>query len=265
MLAQVHEQVQDLRLDRLVERGHPLVADEHRRPPPQPAPPPAPPPPAPPPEAAAAKVRAKAAAALRAALPPPVTEQESAGQAVKWDDAAAVARLDAEFPPPPAPKNPPESVGQILPRQGPADGLLVTWLSVDSLQLIRPGAANTPSEVVAAWTLCDAEYMGQITEPGAAWHDGAGRELVASLGHQPVVRVTDMATGVEVGMYLMPGLPKSARFSPDGKRMVVESRDSDGHDYMNIVDIARRMSEADARKYIPQEFICGWSGGGKAQ
>lgn len=216
-------------------------------------------------EAAAAKVRAKAAAALRAALPPPVTEQESAGQAVKWADAAAVARLDAEFPPPPAPKNPPENVGQILPRQGPADGLLVTWPSADSLQLIRPGAANTPSEVVAAWMLCDAEYMGQITEPGAAWHDGAGRELVASLGHQPVVRVTDVATGVEIGMYLMPGLPKSARFSPDGKRMVVESRDSDGHDYMNIVDIARRMSEADARKYIPQEFICGWSGGAKVQ
>jgi hypothetical protein len=118
---------------------------------------------------------------------------------------------------------------------------------------------------VAAWALCDAEYMGQITEPGAAWHDGAGRELVASLGHQPVVRVTDLATGVEVGMYLMPGLPKSARFSPDGKRLVVESRDSDGRDYINVVDIARRMSEADARKYIPQEFICAWSGAGKAQ
>lgn len=216
-------------------------------------------------EAAATKVRTKAADALRATLPPPVTEQESAGQTVKWDDAAAVARLDAEFPPPPPAQSTPEDVGQTLPRQGPADGLLVTHPSADRLQLIRPGATNTSPEVVAAWTLCDAEYMGQITDPGAVWHDGAGRELIASLGHQPVVRVTDLATGVELGMYLMPGFPKSAWFSPDGKRLVVESRDSDGHDYINIVNIARRMSEADARKYIPQEFICGWSGGGNVQ
>ncbi len=216
-------------------------------------------------DAAATRVRTKAAEALRATLPPPVSEQESAGQAVKWDDAATIARIDAEFPPPPTPKVIPKDVGTTLPRQGPVDGLLVTRPSADQLQLIRPGAPNTTPEVVAAWTLCDSEYAGQTTDPGAVWHDGAGRELVASLGHQPVVRVTDLTTGVELGMYLMPGFPKSARFSPDGKRLVVESSDSDGQGYLNIVDIARRMSEADARKYIPQQLICGWSSGNQAR
>lgn len=216
-------------------------------------------------EAAATKARKKAAEALRATLPAPVSEQESAGQVVRLDDAEALARLEAEFAVPPALKGIPDDVGHVLPRQGPADGLFLARTSSDGLQMMRPGSQNASPEVVAAWTLCDAEYMGQVTDPDSAWHDGTGRELVAALGKQPVVLVTDLATGVELGMYLMPGFPTRALFSADGKRLLVESSDSEGHHYMNIVDIARRMSDADARKYIPQELICGWTSGDKAQ
>lgn len=217
-------------------------------------------------KATATKARNKAADALRATLPAPVSEQESAGQVISLDDAGTLARLENEFPmPPPAPRGVSDNAGQILPRQGPVDGLFLTWASASLLQLARPGKQDASADVVTTWTLCDAEYVGQVMEPGAAWHDGSGRQLVAALGHQPVVSVTDLSTGVELGMYLMPGFPKSAQFSLDGKRLLVESRDGDGHYYMNVVDIARRMSEADARKYIPTAFICGWANGDKAQ
>jgi membrane associated rhomboid family serine protease len=216
-------------------------------------------------EAVATKARNKAADALRATLPAPVSEQESAGQAVPVEDAAAVARVEAEFVAPLAPRGVPEDVGAILPRQGPADGLFLSRPSALGLLLARPGPQEASPEVVAAWTLCDAEYMGQVMEPGAAWHDGAGRQLVAALGKQPVVSVTDLATGVELGMYRMPGDPDQVRFSTDGKRLLVGSHDSDGHLYLNMVDIARRMREADARRYIPNALICGWEEGSGAR
>ncbi|WP_081262396.1 rhomboid family intramembrane serine protease [Ralstonia solanacearum] len=214
-------------------------------------------------EAEAAKARTKAADALRATLPAPVSEPESAGQSIPLEDAAAVARIEAEFAALPPPRGMSDAIDEILPRQGPVDGLVLIRTSASGLALARPRAQEASPQVIEAWTLCDAEYMGQVMEPGAAWHDGAGRQLVAALGHQPVVSVTDLATGVEIGMYSMPGYPKRAQFSADGKRLLIESRDSGDHRYLNVVDIARRMSDANARQSVPNALICGWAKGDK--
>ncbi len=144
-------------------------------------------------------------------------------------------------------------------KQVRTDGMSLRRGAEGSLMLVR----DSDQAMQRQWGACPVKYMGQSFTVTAAFQDAAGHNVVAATGQQPVVRVTDLETGVDLGFFPTVGYPIDAQFSADGKRLYILSKDSEAGyaaRTLSVVDLSKPMADPH-ESYAGIPLICEWTVG----
>jgi hypothetical protein len=116
--------------------------------------------------------------------------------------------------------------------------------------------------ILKSWEQCDVDYMGQVYDIRAAFLDARGHTWLAALGQMPVVRVTDLETGVDLALFPTVGYPQEAQFSKDGQRLYVLTKGGENSEWkprsaLQIFDMSKRMAD-EKKSYTQHPLICIW-------
>jgi DNA-binding beta-propeller fold protein YncE len=130
------------------------------------------------------------------------------------------------------------------------DGL--DWqLAVGKGQVVLTDKAQ--GEVLKTWEECDVRYAGDIYTIIASFVDSQGKTLLVSYGGAWLIRVTQLETGVDLGLFPTPiDLPRAIRFSRDGKQLYVL-----GYGTLQILDLSKRITD-DKKVHVRYPLICVW-------
>lgn len=233
----------------------------------------------------ASKAREEAAAVQRKQKPPPVPDKEATGRVWEFagkgsnssslrvsadgrkvqaldlfNDIVDTLNLDTGAVTTTREKLNPTDHAETFPQQR-TDGLSLRRGYEGSVVLV-----GTADQVVKRqWLRCPVQYMGDDFSVAAAFLDKGGHNIVAALGQQPVVRVTDLDTGLDVGFYPTVGYPIAAQFSADGKHLYILSNHTETERLgrtLSMVDLSRRMADA-GKSFSEKPLICEWRVGGE--
>jgi len=228
----------------------------------------------------ASKVREEAAAVQRRRLPPPVSDKEATGRVWEFagkggnsaflrvsedgrqvqaldliNDIVDTLNLDTGAITTTREKLNLTDYAEIFPQQR-TDGLSLRSGPEGRVVLVD----SSDQAVKRQWLRCPVRYAGEGFRVTAAFLDKDGHNIVAALGHQPVVRVTDLDTGLDLGFYPTVGYPVAGQFSADGRHLYILSKYTETERQgrtLSMIDLSRRMADT-GKSFSNGPLICEW-------
>lgn len=125
---------------------------------------------------------------------------------------------------------------------------------VDNELVLTDPAQDT---VLKTWEICDITENFDDFKVGAAAVDAQGKTLLASDNDYRVIRVTQLETGIDIGIFPTPiSTDRTMRFSANGKQLYVRGF-TQGQAIFQTIDLNKRIT---GEGIVRHPLICIWPG-----